>query len=155
MLLVASNAGKHTPLDVPIVTFVHWHTVEVTQKPGSVQQFSQDKYQELLWHLLLRGHDGLFMWCPQTEAEIETRLVHRVYAASLQYREFLEHGESVTFDVPSQPGPVVSGLKLGSRLLLRRTDFDNRETAVRLRISGITVEVERVERECQIVSLSE
>ncbi|MCZ6679041.1 MAG: hypothetical protein O7E52_17545 [Candidatus Poribacteria bacterium] len=154
MLLVGSNAGKHTPPEVPIVTFVHWHTVEVTQKAGSVKQFSQDKYQELLWHLLLRGHNGLFMWCPQTEVGIETRLVHQVYGASLQYREFLEHGEPIMFDVPSQPSPVVSGLKLGNRLLLRRTDFDDRETTVPLRVSGITVEVKRIEGECQIVSFS-
>lgn len=156
MLLVGSNAGKHTPREIPIVSFVHWHTVETTDKlDKSVKQFSEEKYQELLWHLLLRGHNGLFMWCPQEQAAVETRLLHQVYAESLQYREFLEHGEPITFDVPHQPGPVVSGLKLENRLLLRRTDFDDRKTAVPLRVDGVTVEVPRIEGRCQTALFSE
>ena len=155
MLLVGSNAGKHTPPDIPIITFVHWHTVFTTGKDeASVQQFSEGKYQELLWHLLLRGHDGLFVWCPRQQTAVETRLVHSVYAESLQYQEFLSDGEPITFAVPPQPGPVVSGLKLGNRLLLRRTDFDDRESVVSLVVDGLTVEVPRLEGRCQVSGLT-
>jgi len=154
MLLVGSNAGKHTPHDIPIITFIHWHTVFTTgEGDESVKQFSEEKYQELLWHLLLRGHDGLFVWCPREQNAMETRLVHQVYAESLQYKKFLDDGEPITFDVPSQPGPVVSGLKLGNRLLLRRTDFDDGGNAVSLVVDGITIEVPRIEGRCQVRKL--
>jgi len=151
MLLVGNNAGKNTPREIPIITFVHWHTVFTTEKQDEhIKQFSEEKYQELLWHLLLRGHDGMFMWCPREQNAMETRLVHQVYAESLQYQEFLNDGEPITFDVPTQPGPVVSGLKLRNRLLLRRTDFDDSETAVHLAVDGVTVKVPRAEGRCQV-----
>jgi hypothetical protein len=153
MLLVGSNAGEHTPREIPIITFVHWNTVETTGKNESIKQFSEEKYQELLWHLLLRGHDTFFMWCPRDQAVTESRLVHQVYAESLQYQEFLEDGEPITFDVPSQPGPVISGLKLREQILVRRTDFDDRETDVSLVIDNATIEVPRVEGRCQILEL--
>ena len=124
MLLVASNAGKHTPADVPIITFVHWHTTSPPENPDqAVKQFSGEKYQELLWHMLLRGHDTFFLWCPAREAAEEIRLLQPVWAAAQEYGEFLEKGIPITFDVPNQPGPVVSGLRLGNRVLVRRTDF--------------------------------
>ncbi|HIE25800.1 TPA: hypothetical protein EYP66_00765 [Candidatus Poribacteria bacterium] len=153
MLLVGSNAGENTPRQIPIITFVHWHTVETTGKDESIKQFSEEKYQELLWHLLLRGHDGFFVWCPREQTAVETRLVHQVYAESLQYREFLNAGEPITFDVPPQPGPVVSGLKLGDRLLLRRTDFDDTEVPVTLVVDGMKIEVLRVDGRCQVRKL--
>jgi len=154
MLLVGSNAGKHTPPEIPIITFVHWNTVFTKEKrDDNTEQFSEEKYQELLWHLLLRGHNTFFMWCPREQAAVETRLVHQVYAESLQYQEFFNDGELITFDVPTQPGPVVSGIKLGKRLLLRRTDFDDRETAVPLVVDGMTVEVPRIEGRCQVREL--
>jgi len=151
MLLVGSNAGKHTPPEIPIITFVHWNTVYTKEKRDeNTEQFSEEKYQELLWHLLLRGHDAFFMWCPREQAAVETKLVYQVYAESLQYQEFLNDGEPITFDVPPQPGPVVSGLKLGERLLLRRTDFDDRETPVELVVDDVRVEVPRIEGQCQV-----
>ena len=49
MLLVASNAGKNTPQNIPIVSFVHWNTVFVTGKADTaVKQMSKESYQELL-----------------------------------------------------------------------------------------------------------
>ena len=82
---------------------------------------------------------------------MEIRLVHQVYAASLEYREFLAHGEPVTFDVPPAPGPVLSGLKLGDRLLLRRTDFDDRADDAPLVVDGVTRSVPRVTGQCQVI----
>ncbi len=126
MLLVGSNAGQHTPATTPLIPFVHWTTTDPPANPDpEVKQFSREKYQELLWHLLLRGHDTFFLWCVADELADEIRLVHEVYAAAMEHRGFLERGTPVSFDVPRQPGTVVSGLRLNDRLLVRRTEFGN------------------------------
>lgn len=154
MLLEGTNAGKSTPSSVPIITFVHWHTTEPPRNPDpSVKQLSAEKYQELLWHLLLRGHDGLFLWSPKDEALEESQLVHQVYRESHAYREFLLQGTPVEFSVPDEPGPVVSALKLGSRLLVRRTDFGPETEPVSLRVGDVEVLVPRLEGRCQILEL--
>ena len=135
MLLVASNAGKHTPKNIPIISFVHWTTTSPPANPDpKVTQFSEEKYRELLWHMLLRGHDGLFLWCPQRELSVEIVPVHEVYAAALQYKDFLDEGEPICFEAPTQAGPVVSGLRLGNKALVRRTDFDGSSQMVTLRV---------------------
>ena len=83
MLMVASNAGKHTPPTTPIIPFVHWHTTAPPSDPDpAVIQFDVEKYKELLWHLLLRGHDTFFLWCMGNELGPEVDAVHEVYAAS-------------------------------------------------------------------------
>lgn len=124
MLLVGSDAGQYTPTETPIITFVHWTTTAPPENPEpAVPQFSAQAYQELLWHLLLRGHDAFFLWCQQDELADEVRLVHEVYADALEHRGFLERGVPVSFDVPKQPGSVVSGLRIGDQVLVRRTDF--------------------------------
>jgi len=154
MLLVASNAGKNTPASVPIVSFVHWHTTAPPKEPDpAVKQFSRESYQELLWHMLLRGTDTFFLWCPRAEDAEETRLVHEVYAAAQQYGEFLEKGTPVDFRVPTEPGPVVSGLVLGRRLLVRRTDFDDRTAPVEIVVGEQKLRIETGPRECRVMSL--
>ena len=152
LLLVTSNAGKCTAPNVPIITFVHWTTTAPPPEPDpNVKQFSGEKYKELLWHMLLRGHDGLFLWCPQPEAEQEIKPLHEVYAASLEYRGFLERGEPVSFDVPKKPGPVVSGLRLGDWVLARRTDFDSTSKPVEVKVGDGKIVVPRAEGRCQIL----
>ena len=154
MLLVGSNAGRSTSEQIPIIPFVHWHTIELkTAAQTKVEQFSETKYRELLWHLLLRGHDTFFMWSPQNEALKESQLVHEVYAASHRYREFLSAGQALEFAIPKEPGAVVSALKLGSRLLVRRTDFDANQMPVPLQVGGQTIQVPRREGSCQIIEL--
>jgi hypothetical protein len=157
MLLVASNAGAHTPADVPIVSFVHWHTTSPPPAPDpAVRQFSARGYQELLWHMLLRGMDTFFLWCVREELGQEVRLVHQVYADSLRFKEFLDRGEPVVLDVPQAEGPVLSGLRLGERLLVRRTDFaDDRlvlQTVV-LRVGDRMVQVPHAQGSCQVLTL--
>ena len=116
LLLVASNAGRSKPGQVPVISFVHWHT---TAPPAAadpqVKQFSREAYQELLWHMLLRGTDTFFLWCPEAEDFEECRLVQQVYAAAQPYAEFFKRGTPITFEVPKRPGAVVSGLRLGRR----------------------------------------
>jgi len=155
LLLVASTSGQHKAANTPSIPFVHWHTTAPPKDTGpTVTQFSAAKYQELLWHMLLRGHDTFFLWCPRDEAAEETRLLHEVWAASLEYREFLERGTPILFDVPKQQGPVVSAVRLGNHLLVRRTDFDDTTAPVKLSVEGKTIPVLRAEARCQILHLA-
>jgi hypothetical protein len=154
MLLVASSAGQHTPSGVPVVSFVHWHTTAPPDDPDpSVKQFSAPMYQELLWHMLLRGTDTFFLWCPQAEDGPEVKLVHEVYAAAQAYGEFLDGGVPIDFRVPKQPGTVVSGLVLGDRVLVRRTDFAGSTEPVEVSIGKRKLLVAPIPGECRVILL--
>jgi len=153
MLLVASNAGKHTPDETPIISFVHWHTIESDAHPGAARQFSEAKYQELLWHMLLRGTDTFFLWCRKQEASKEIRLVHQVYAQAQQYGRFLSEGKPVLFDVPKQPGTIISALKLNNRFLVRRTDFKKTSEPVEITVGNQKIKVKDTPGRCQIIKL--
>ncbi|MCM8760036.1 MAG: hypothetical protein NC906_09755, partial [Candidatus Omnitrophica bacterium] len=64
----ATSVGKNTPSTIPIISFVHWQTVEKPQKVSDdFVPLSREKYKELLWHLLLRGHDAFCLWSPIKE----------------------------------------------------------------------------------------
>ncbi len=154
LLKVGTNAGEHTPQDIPLITWMHWHTTAPPADAEPVPQMSERAYQELLWHLYLRGSDGLMMWCRPEETTKEIRLLTEVLDGMLAYREFIADGRPVLFDVPKRPGTVVSGLKLGDRLLVRRTDFGDNEAPVRRRVGDRIVTVPRLEGECQLIDLS-
>jgi hypothetical protein len=154
MLLEGSSVGKSTPANIPIITFVHWHTTSPPEKPDpAVKQFSGEKYQELLWHLLLRGTDTFFLWCPEKEDAREIELLHPVWAAAQEYGEFLEKGTPVSYEVPQRPGPVVSGLRLGNRVLVRRTDFDGDTAPVDIMVGGKKLSVKPMPGKCQILTV--
>ena len=153
MLLVASNAGQHTPSEIPIISFVHWHTIKPKLSTSTAKQFSEDKYQELLWHMLLRGTDTFFLWCRKEEAAKEIQLVHQVYSEAQQYGEFLSNGKPINFSVPKQPGTVISGLRLGDRVLVRRTDFTKTSDSVEIAIDDKRVNVGVAPKKCQIISI--
>jgi hypothetical protein len=124
MLKETSSVGQNTPPSTPIIPFVHWSTTAPPQNPSpDVKQMSQDAYQDLLWHMLLRGHDTFFLWCLSDELATEVRLVHQVYRESMHYSGFLSRGEPITFDVPPKPATVVSGLRLGDSVLIRRSEY--------------------------------
>jgi len=154
MLLVASNAGKSTPRKIPVITWVHWNTIFYPGEPDeSVIQFSEESYEELLWHMLLRGTNTLAMWCSPDEYAKEVSLVHEVYAAAQEYGEFLDHGLPVSFEVPSLPGTVISGLIYNDKVLVRRTDFGNNKGPVTV-IAGTTpITVPYLPGTCQMISL--
>ncbi len=83
----------------------------------------------------------------------EVALVHEVWAAALEYAEWLD-GTPVTFDVPKAQGPVVSGLRIGHRVLVRRTDFDDsHHGAVEIKVKHTTISVPRAPGQMQIVGL--
>jgi hypothetical protein len=124
MLKEASSAGRNTSTSTPLIPFVHWNTTAPPENPDpDVRQLSQAAYQDLLWHMLLRGHDTFFLWCLPGELADEVRLVHQVYRESFRYSGFLTRGEPVTFDVPSEPSTVISGLRLGDQVLIRRSEY--------------------------------
>ncbi len=153
MLLVASNAGQHTPADIPIISFVHWHTIKAEPSTGTTKQFSEDKYQELLWHMLLRGTDTFFLWCRKQEAAKEIELIHQVYSEAQHYGEFLSDGMPVNFSIPKQPGAVISGLKLEDHVLVRRTDFTKTIEPVEVVVDNRRVKVGASPGRCQIISI--
>jgi len=103
--------------------------------------------------MLLRGHDTFCMWCPSRELAQETRPLHEVYAASLEHKDFLDQGEPVTFDTPDKPGPVVSALLLGNRLLVRRTDFGRSRRSVKIEVRGQRIKIPKLKGACQILTL--
>ena len=154
MLLEASGAGRSTPAEIPIVSFVHWHPINPEKYPApGFRPFSAEKYQELLWHMLLRGTDTFYLWCGEKEYGPEVKLLHEVYAAAQQYGDFLEKGTPITFAVPGEPGPVISGLRLGDRVLIRRTDFGRQMEPVEVKIGAHKVTVSPDPGRCQIERL--
>ncbi|MDP6124968.1 MAG: hypothetical protein QGH20_04340 [Candidatus Latescibacteria bacterium] len=153
MLSVGSNAAKSTPSGIPIATFVHWHTTTPSPDGAEVPQMSKESYSDLLWHLLLRGHDILYSWTPMEELSVEIALIQEVYDASLEYNEFIAHGTPITFDVPTEQGPVVSGLRLGDRVLIRRTDFGGNTDPMTISIGGDSLTVNSAPGECVILPM--
>lgn len=160
MLLVASNAGKSTPRNIPIVSFVTWNTVWVQFGGGyrdtdpAVKQMRKESYQELLWHMLLRGTNTFFIYSAGIkEFPEEVRLVHQVYSEAQQYGDFLENGFPITYDVPDKPGTVISGLAMGNRILIRRTDFGTNHEPVEILAGTKVITVEYAPGICQIIDL--
>ena len=138
---------------MPVISFVHWQTIEPKDAVGTAMQLSEAMYQELLWHLLLRGTDTFFLWCGAEQAAKESRLVQQVYAEAQQYERFLSEGTPINFDVPKQPGPVISGLELDGRVLVRRTDFGQSSTEpVPIAVGGRKIDVPPAPGRCQIIS---
>lgn len=154
MLKVASNAGESTPSEIPLATFVHWHTTAPPKNPDpGVKQMSQETYQELLWHLLLRGHDILYSWCMRNELATEMFLIQSVYDRSLEYNKWFKYGRPVIFDVPVNESSVISAIKIDNEILVRRTDFDGNTKPVNITIEGIEISVPYRPGDCQVLSL--
>jgi hypothetical protein len=154
MLKVASNAGASAPANLPIISFVH-HTLTdpPATGPGHVIGMSDWAYQELLWHGLLRRHNTFFLWCPDNEVQQEVGLLHRVWSEALQYRDFLEAGEPISFAVPREQGTVISGLRLGGQVLVRRSDFTGAQEPETLEVAGQPLSVPACAAACQILTL--
>jgi len=155
MLLVATNAGKSTPPQIPVVAFVHKNPIAVPEdRDEPMPAMSAWSYQELLWHMLLRGTDTFFVWCSDEEAEEEVGLAQQVYAAAQEYGEFLDGGTPVLFDVPGAPGTVVSALVLGDRALVRRSDFGPAAGPVEVLIGARRHNIVARPGQCQVLDAS-
>lgn len=154
MLKVGSNAGKSTPAGIPIATFVHWHTIAPHDNPDkNVKQMSPNYYKELLWHLLLRGHDLFYSWCWEDEIVTEMSFLQEVYDNSLKYNNWIISGRPVFFDVPTQEKSVISAVKLNNKVLVRRTDFTDFTEDISLEIDNVQIIVPFKPGECQIIYL--
>lgn len=155
LLKVGANAGAHTPQEIPLITWLHWHTTAPPEDAPEVPQMSEWAYQELIWHLYLRGTDGLMMWCRQEETTKEVRLITEVMDGMLAHREFIGAGKPVMLSVPARPGTVVSGLRLDDRLLVRRTDFGDNQEAIAGVVDDRIVEVPRRDGETWVIDLND
>lgn len=154
MLLNAGNAGKSTPRSIPVISFVHWHTIfEGSSADTTVKQLSRECYQDLLWHMLLRGTNTFFLWCMKNENPEEVKLLHEVYAEAQKYGRFLDQGIPVTFDLPPYPGTVISGLMLGDSVLVRRTDFGQNHEPVKILAGTRLITVMSDPGKCDVLSM--
>lgn len=142
LLKEATSVGKNTPENIPIITFVHWQTVEKPKEvPEGFVPLSREKYKELLWHLLLRGHNTFCLWSPLNEMAEEIKVLHEVYSESLNYNEFIIDGKTIIWDVPEEAGTVISAKKLYDKLLVVRSDFKENKNYVEIKINGKKVKV--------------
>ena len=154
MLLEATSVAKSRAPETTVMPFMHWSTTDPPKDlPAGFEPMSRETYEELLWHMLLRGFDGFVMWSPDAETAVEVQPVHAVYAASLEYRDFLAKGKPAVFDLPSEPGTVISALQLGNKLLVRRTDFGGSKDPVQIKIAGKNVAIPANPGTCFIVNL--
>jgi len=153
LLKVGTNACRNTAPDVPVIPWVHWHTTAQPADTPPVPQMTEWAHKEFLWHLYLRGADSLMMWCTAEETVKEVQMMNEVMGASLEYREFLTDGEPVFFSIPRRPATVVSGIRLGDRLLVRRTDFGDYTGPVTRRLGDIEVEIPSRPGQCQVINL--
>jgi len=160
MLLNASNGPRSVRRldDAPTTTisFIKYHT---TDKPDpklpDVPNISEAAYKELIWHMLLRRTDGLINWCPDGESVKEVTLLQQVYRESTKYNEFLLNGEPINFDTPEKPGPVISGLMLGKRVLIRRSEFGGPGDVIEIKVQGKKISVPAKPGACQVFELPE
>jgi hypothetical protein len=91
------------------------------------------------------------MWSGKKEFAEETRLLHEVYSAAQEYGDFLDQGVPVIFDIPDKPGVVISGLALGDKVLVRRTDFNTGHRPVEVLAGTKIITVNYMPGVCQII----
>ncbi|MFN4227874.1 MAG: hypothetical protein ACK4F0_07045 [Candidatus Ratteibacteria bacterium] len=141
LLKEATSVGKNTPKNIPIISFVHWQTVEKPkQLPVDFVPLSREKYKELLWHLLFRGFDTFCLWSPLNEITEEIKVLHEFYTETFKYNDFILKGEPILWNVPEEPSNVVSGLKLKNKLLIIRSDFGKKEIT-KIKVNNKQIEI--------------
>lgn len=136
MLMVATQAAQCRTGRAPVIAFVHWHTTAPEGPSPRGKQMSEHAYRELLWHMLLRGIDGFYLWCRPHEAAKEVRLLHEVWAEAQTFSDFLNEGVPVSYQVPARPASALSGLRLDDKVLLRRTDFGRDAAEIAVDVDG-------------------
>ena len=104
--------------------------------------------------MLLRGTDTFFMWSGREEFPEEVSLVHEVYADAQQFGDFLDNGWPITYDVPNEPGIVISGLALDDSVLIRRTDFNSDHSPVEILVGTKPLTIKYTPGVCKVYSLN-
>ena len=142
LLKEGTSVGKNTPKNIPIISFVHWQTVEKPkQLPSDFTPLSREKYKELLWHLLFRRFDTFCLWSPLNEIAEEIKVLYEVYVESFKYNDFILKGEPIFWDVPEEPDSVISGLKLKNKLLIIRSDFSEKKEIIITKVDNKKIEI--------------
>ncbi len=142
LLKEGTSVGKNTPKNIPIISFVHWQTVEKPkQLPSDFTPLSREKYKELLWHLLFRRFDTFCLWSPLNEIAEEIKVLYEVYVESFKYNDFILKGEPIFWDVPEEPDSVISGLKLKNKLLIIRSDFSEKKEIIIIKVDNKKIEI--------------
>ncbi|HEY8666876.1 MAG TPA: hypothetical protein VIL86_09435 [Tepidisphaeraceae bacterium] len=156
VMLTVNNAGKSAPAGTPVVAWVHSGMMDAPPKADpAIKPINDGKYQEFLFHAMMRHHDSFFCFASGLDAVGEMMLVQAVYGNAMEYRDYLEKGEVVSWDLPEKPGPVISAIKLGNSLLVRRTDFTDDKEPVTLKIGDKTISVPRADGKCQVIPLGD
>jgi hypothetical protein len=137
-----------------VVAFVHKNPIAAPEGAAPAVPMSAWAYQELLWHMLLRGVDTFFVWCGGDESAEEVGLAHQVYAAAQEYGAFLDAGMPVCFEVPEAPGTVISALVLDQQALVRRTDFAGATEPVQVLLGSHLGAIPASPGGCQLVDLT-
>jgi hypothetical protein len=127
LLRQVSLTGKLTRRWAPEKELIPWIARWVSEPPElEFPVMSRDRYREVLRHLWLRGVAAMQVFNPRTQgledmalAEVEDAVA--IYDELLAFREFLEKGEVLSYDVPHQQddGVIWSGLRLGKRAVVR------------------------------------
>ena len=73
----------------------------------------------------------------------------------MEFSEFILKGTPINFNVPENPGTVISGLKLDNRVLIRRTDFVKSDKPVEIVVEARKIKIKPAVGKCQIIPLSQ
>jgi hypothetical protein len=154
LLTNADNAAANTAAKTPIIAWLRYALTDAPKNAdGHVKPMTEPAYQELVWHLLLRRYNGFVLFCDDGDVTREVKLVQEVYAAAQEFGEFLDKGEPVVLTAPEASVPVVSALRLGDRVLVRRTDLTDGNAPVVLKAGDRTFNVPREPGKTQVLPL--
>ncbi len=127
LLRHVSLSGSLADRWAPEKELIPWVARWVSEAPETdFPVMSRPRYREVLRHLWLRGVAGMQVFSPRIRdfeamalPELEDAVA--VYDEMLEFREFLEHGEVLSYQLPSKrdKGVLWSGLRLGDRAVVR------------------------------------
>jgi hypothetical protein len=127
LLRQISLTSKLTRRWAPEKESIPWVARWVSEPPElEFPVMSRERYREVLRHLWLRGVAAMQVFAPRMKSyedmalpEIEDAVA--IYDEMLAFREFLDKGEILNFDVPHEQDDSVvwSGLRLGNRAVVR------------------------------------
>jgi hypothetical protein len=148
-----SMANKGTKLGIPYVC----RYLPTSEESRYDLGMSAGVYREMLRHAFLRGTDGLYLFnlgfpgsrvTPQESFE-SVEDARSVMDEMLTFREFLEQGQPMNFDLPAMRtyGIVWSGLALPDRVLVRVFTFGpETRTLDLIPFPGVAVKLEATNR---------
>jgi hypothetical protein len=127
LLRQVSLTGKLTRRWAPEKASIPWVARWVTEPPElEFPVMTRERYREVLRHLWLRGVAAMQVFNPRMKSFEDMALPEvqdavAIYDEMLAFREFLEEGEVLSYDVPhpQDDGVIWSGLRLENRAVVR------------------------------------